>query len=207
MYVRNFEEKISSHPNFPRFWRRYVDDIFAIVKRNMITTLDWLNSIDQHLKFTHEVEADGCISFLELKIYRRGSDINIKIFRKPTTTDRYITSDSFHASKHRHAAFNSRLFNSPLNESDFDEEHKYIEKLARINGFSRSTLNSIMAKHRRKSEVKQLTTLRNTKNDSSTRNCFKCFPLLTNKMKNVKHNSQLVMRTLIMRTLFEKLLS
>lgn len=105
------EPQISSHPNFPRFWRRYVDGIFAIVKRHRVdATLKWLNGVDEHLKFTKEVEVDGNLPFLELLIYRSGNDIEFKIYRKPTATDRYITSDSFHAPNHQHAAFISMAF-------------------------------------------------------------------------------------------------
>lgn len=197
-YVRNFEEKISTDPNFPRFWRRYVDDIFAIVKKDMVNvTLDWLNGIDQNLKFTHEIEVEGRLQFLELMIYRSGNEIDFKIYRKPTSTDRYITIDSFHAPNHQHAAFNSmafRLCNLPLNDANFNEELTYMKKLAQINGFSKDTLDTTIRKHQNKLKLRKWTTLAPLKDDSSTRNSFNYFPTLTNKMKNVlkKHNAKMV---------------
>lgn len=34
--VGDLERKISCDPKFPRFWRRYVDDVSAIVKRDKV---------------------------------------------------------------------------------------------------------------------------------------------------------------------------
>ncbi len=82
-YVGELERKISQDPRFPRFWRRYVDDVFAIVKRDRIQeTLNWLNACDQHIKFKHEVEKDCCLPFLEIKIIRNDRAIEFDIYRK-----------------------------------------------------------------------------------------------------------------------------
>ena len=55
----------------PLAYYRYVDDIFATIPRNKLTTMiDAFNSYDDRLKFTHEIDENGCISFLDLQIIR-----------------------------------------------------------------------------------------------------------------------------------------
>ena len=48
-------------------WKRYVDDVFSIIpKGNRVILLQYLNSIDPHIKFTIEQpNAEGGIPFLD----------------------------------------------------------------------------------------------------------------------------------------------
>ncbi|KAL6418382.1 hypothetical protein ACFW04_012167 [Cataglyphis niger] len=69
---------------------RYVDDIFAIVPRAKINEINVIfNSYHQRLKFTHEIESDSCINFLNT------SD------PKPTCSNRYINFYSNHPFKYK----------------------------------------------------------------------------------------------------------
>jgi hypothetical protein len=62
------------------------------------------------IKFTHEIEKDGALCFLDTKIkIKLVGSLEFEDFRKPTSTTRYITSDSEHSSQHKAAAFNSML--------------------------------------------------------------------------------------------------
>lgn len=78
--------------------RRYVDDVFAPVKeRYLDQTLAMLNSRHSSIKFTVERGVDGRLPFLDLMITRKEDDtLKFGIYRKPTSTERYITSDSNH---------------------------------------------------------------------------------------------------------------
>ncbi|KAL6421451.1 hypothetical protein ACFW04_013906 [Cataglyphis niger] len=50
---------------------RYVDDIFAIVPRAKVDEINVIfNSYHQRLKFTHEIESDSCINFLNTSVIR-----------------------------------------------------------------------------------------------------------------------------------------
>ena len=50
----------------PKVWKRFVDDIFAIIKKSAVLSFhDTLNSIDTHINFTIEHEQDGRIAFLD----------------------------------------------------------------------------------------------------------------------------------------------
>ena len=50
----------------PRKWKRFVDDVFSIIKKNTVTTFhNLLNSIDPHISFTIEQEHEGRLAFLD----------------------------------------------------------------------------------------------------------------------------------------------
>ena len=56
----------------PVFFIRYVDDILTLIPSNKITEiLDIFNSYHPRLKFTHEVEKEQKIPFLDLSHHKR----------------------------------------------------------------------------------------------------------------------------------------
>ena len=51
------DSTINSTPIPPRYWKRYVDDSFCIIKKNAVSSFhDTLSSIDPHISFTIEQE-------------------------------------------------------------------------------------------------------------------------------------------------------
>ena len=53
--------------------------------------LQYLNSIDPHIKFTVEQpNMEGAIPFLDTLPKPNGEDISVSIYRKPTHTNRYL---------------------------------------------------------------------------------------------------------------------
>jgi hypothetical protein len=89
-----------------------------LTERSLPQILELLNSRHNSIKFTVEKEMDGRIPFLDLMVSRKGDNsLKFSIYRKPTSTDRYITSDSNHFGAQKQAAFHSmthRLFNIPM---------------------------------------------------------------------------------------------
>ena len=75
-----------------------MDDVFSIIpkgKRDIL--LNYLNSIDPHIKFTVEQpNAEGAIPFLDTFPQPKGENISISVYRKPTHTDRYLDFNSSH---------------------------------------------------------------------------------------------------------------
>jgi hypothetical protein len=98
LFILKLEIFLKKNPSFPRFWVRYVDDIFAIVDQEKLPQVfELINEICGHIKFTMECELDGSLPFLDLKIIRdEEGNICFDVYRKPTHTDRFITSDSAH---------------------------------------------------------------------------------------------------------------
>lgn len=85
-YINDFETEIKNDPIFPRVLIRYVDDYFAIIKNSQRqAVLHLFNSVHPSIQFTTEVESDGSIPFLDLKITRNDNGtLSFEVYRKPT---------------------------------------------------------------------------------------------------------------------------
>lgn len=151
IFLSHFETEFSKHPLFPKIWLRYVDDVFAVVKRQKIRqVLQHINDSKYNsLKFTIETELNGQLPFLDLSITRKDNKIVLGIYHKPTSTQRYIPSTSNHPIQHKRAAFNSlvfRLVNIPLSKENYLEEQKYIYEVAKTNGYDASMITKMIRK-------------------------------------------------------------
>ena len=78
-------------------WRRYVDDTFTMVKkgkRDEVITL--LNSFHPNIKFTHEVENEQQIAFLDVLLTKEeNGKVQTSVYRKPTNNSIYIHWQSY----------------------------------------------------------------------------------------------------------------
>ncbi len=101
LYMEFFEEEaLNSAPVKPVLWKRYVDDIFCIVKKGSEKhLLDHLNSVRPSIKFTMEPDEDSKLPFLDC-LLKRESDgmLTYTVYRKPAHTDRYLHFKSHHPS-------------------------------------------------------------------------------------------------------------
>ena len=81
-----FENKtLINPPRQPLFWKRYVDDIItALPSEEIANFTDHLNSLDNNIKFTVEIEENNCISFLDMLIsHNNVGEMNFNVYRKP----------------------------------------------------------------------------------------------------------------------------
>ena len=80
----------------PLFYRRYVDDIFAVFKNQNEASefLLYLNCKHGNIKFTMEVNVDGILNFLDVKIENKDR-IKTSVFHKPTFTGLMTNFRSF----------------------------------------------------------------------------------------------------------------
>ena len=100
IYMEYFEDLVLG-PELPvpiKEWKRYEDDVFSIIpKGKWDAMLQYLNSIDPHIKFTVEQpNMEGTIPFLDTLPKLNGEEISVSVHRKPTHTDRYLDSNSSH---------------------------------------------------------------------------------------------------------------
>ena len=100
IYMEYFED-LALGPELPipiKERKRYVDDIFSIIpKGKRDTMLNYLNSIDLHIKFTVEQpNMVGATPFLDTLPQPKGEEISVSVFRKPTHIDRYLDFNSSH---------------------------------------------------------------------------------------------------------------
>ncbi|XP_038061747.1 uncharacterized protein LOC119732358 [Patiria miniata] len=77
-----------------------VDNTFVIWQHgqdNLQLFLEHLNKLHSSIQFTMEQERDGYISFLDVEVSRKpDGSLARSVYRKPTHTDRYLHSNSFH---------------------------------------------------------------------------------------------------------------
>lgn len=90
--MRDLENVCLSKLQFkPIHYCRYVDDIFTIVPDDQIQSIiNTFNNYHNKLSFTHEMEADRSISFLDVKVFRIGHNISTNWYRKPTYSGRLL---------------------------------------------------------------------------------------------------------------------
>jgi hypothetical protein len=74
----------------------YVHDNLIVYKNNTTNIMP--------MKFTMEVEKDNKIKFLSITTSKEEKNIFFNTYRKPTTTDTIISSDSCHPPEHKFAA-------------------------------------------------------------------------------------------------------
>ena len=115
LYKESFEDRaLSSAVNPPRWWKRFVDDTFVILKRDHKEEfLLHINSVDPSIQFTteeqkedddpsiqfttEEQKEDGSMPFLGILVTpQEDGTLTSKVYRKPTYTDLYLQWDSHH---------------------------------------------------------------------------------------------------------------
>ena len=100
LFIEDLEvQAINTSPTPPALWKRYVDDIFTIIKKaNRDSIWEHLNSIDPNIQFSSkETRRDGSMPFLDILITpQEDGKLSISFYRKPTHTDLYLHWDSHH---------------------------------------------------------------------------------------------------------------
>lgn len=188
IYMAKFEMNLSKNAIFPRFWIRYVDDIFAVVKKGkMEETLNFLNNQNPKIQFTCETEKNNTLPFLDIEITRKEDLLDFNIYRKPTNTLRYITNESYHNYNQKSAAFNSMIFrlcNFPLSPENYNKELDFIIDIAKKNGYQKSFVTSLVKKQHRKLVLKNLTTHLPTIKSPNKYIALPYFPPITKHLEN-----------------------
>ena len=111
LVMEDIEDRaLISFPTPPRFWKRYVDDVFSVVPRKQIARLhQHLNSMESSIQFTLEVENNQCLPFLDVLVTRCNGSVCTTVYRKPSHTDRYLDFTSHHPLVHKAAVVRTLL--------------------------------------------------------------------------------------------------
>lgn len=141
LWMEYIEDRaLSSGPSIIKIWKRYVDDVYAVVRggqREVEQYLAHINNIHHKIKFTCEMEEERSLPFLDVRIYiRPDKTIGHSVFRKPTHTDRYLHGSSHHHPCHLASvckALTNRAY-ALSDEQHIEEELKHIGVVLRKNG-------------------------------------------------------------------------
>lgn len=81
----------------PLFYRRYVDDIFALFNchYDAIKFYDFINKQHKNIKFTMETEIEKKLSFLDISSVKSSTSLTTSIFRKKTFTGLLTSFNSY----------------------------------------------------------------------------------------------------------------
>lgn len=159
LFMRDFEMSMCKDPNFPRVYHRYVDDIFVIQNKRKFDLVKDLFEKKMDLiekgaiKFTIERQTNQKLPFLDTLVEIVDGKLTVDVYRKPSSTMRRITSDSYHDAKQKLAAYHTManfMVHLPLSDEKVSKEIEKIVEIGRVNGYNESTIMPIINKHQRK---------------------------------------------------------
>ena len=87
------ETAIAPAPHHPNWWFCYVDDSHTCLRKDQVDEFhQHLNSINPNIQFTLELEDTKGreTPFLDTITTRRGTQLEVNVYRKPTHADRYL---------------------------------------------------------------------------------------------------------------------
>jgi hypothetical protein len=100
LYMERMEQRIKHEDTQGciKFWRRYVDDNFAVIRRggDPLVILERFNRISETVKLILEREKNNCLPFLDVKIMRKYDKLTTSVYRKATDSGRYLHFKSNH---------------------------------------------------------------------------------------------------------------
>ena len=133
------ETAISQLPHPPKWWFRYVDDSHSCLKKDQVDEFHkHLNSINPNIQFTLELENTNGqgLPFLDTITSRRGTEIQVDVYRKPIHADRYLNFFSRHPLCHKRSVVNTLLKrgnNIPLTNKGRRKETQRVKAVLRDN--------------------------------------------------------------------------
>lgn len=202
LFLSKLEKNLKDRNLLPKWWHRYVDDVVAVIKKSALDkTLHMLNSQFPTIRFTVVPEENGQLAFLDLLLIRKNNKVEVAVYHKPTSTQRFIPYTSHCPIQHKLAPFHTmahRLCILPLSIQNYKKEYDYIQESAKVNGFDSADIDRIIKHHSDKIRKNNLSTLFSQKQEENVnRVCLTYSPKLTNKLKSTfrKQEMQLVYRT------------
>ncbi|BHF72404.1 hypothetical protein SprV_0401546900 [Sparganum proliferum] len=124
----------------PKFWARYVNDTFAIVKSSDVEHLkELLNSVDPNVQFTMEAKTNNQLPFLDVLVRRCATgQLQTTVFRKATNTRQMLHFNSNHPLSHKRSCVRTlfqRVETHCSTPVDKRVERQYLNDLFRTNGY------------------------------------------------------------------------
>ena len=125
----------------PVYYRRYVDDLFALFPSpdRLEKFTNYLNSRHKNIKFTYEKESNNSLPFLDILISRSENALKISVYHKPAFSGAYSNFNSFTYDQYKIGLTFTLLFRTFWIVSGFSSFHTEVsclKKILRKNGFS-----------------------------------------------------------------------
>jgi hypothetical protein len=148
IYLNDFENKyIKSNRLFEYlFYYRFVDDIFLILlsDSNLNKILTDINSVDNHLKFTMEIENNLSLNFLDVLIMHNSNTLSTRWFRKASNTLTFQHWNSCSPAKYKIQLIYTmirRIYNIASNNDYFKLDIELLKTSFRYSGYPENIIN------------------------------------------------------------------
>jgi hypothetical protein len=128
------------------YYNRYVDDIFIVYNQTKIPPqyiLKHFSEQNKNLQFAMNEEVNNQITYFDLNLTNKHGQIEMEIYRKPTTTDITINNKSCHPKEQKLATYKNwmhRLLTLPLEEREKNKELNTIISIALNNGYRKEDI-------------------------------------------------------------------
>jgi hypothetical protein len=155
--MEDLENKAVTNNNDIKTWDRYVDDVFATVKKDKTDDiLQTINNTTKNIKFTKEEEHDNKLAFLDVLITRTDNGtLNTQVYRKKTHTDQILNYNRNHPTQNKTSCIKT-LFNR-IDTHCSTEESKRDERKYLYSTFHKNSLDFVnkVLSHRKQTNTDQ----------------------------------------------------
>ena len=176
----------------PCFYKRYVDDSLMIIHKDSVDTiLNVFNNFDTKLSFTHEIETNKQLNFLDMTLIRSNNKILTNWFQKQTSSGRILNFNSnHHINLKKNMIYN--LVDRSILLSDKKFHNNNIKRITEIlinNGYDISFINKCIKFRLRKFKFNNTLHINtNNNNNISTSLTIPYINPLFNMFKNIFKN-------------------
>ena len=145
----------------PVYYKRYVDDIFVLLKSETHLPLfkNYMNSCHQNIKFSSEKENNDILPFLDVKVSRNTNHFVTSVYRKPTFSGVFSHFDSFIPETYKIGLISTLIFrgyNICSQMSKFHEEMCYLRNIFKKNGYSENMFDRCLKTFLNKIYIKKV---------------------------------------------------
>jgi hypothetical protein len=145
LFLQEMETNVVLRHPYISFYRRYVDDIFAIVKSRYINqVLADLNGFHPSVQITTEIEQNESIPFLDVLLTRKeNAAFGFKVYRKQTHTDKYLNYNSHHHHSQKVSVIDTLVYRAfkICDEDNISDELHHIRKCVYENKYPMKLIN------------------------------------------------------------------
>ena len=123
----------------PIYYNRFMDDTFLLFssENHVLKFKSYINSRHQNMNFTHEVEKNNSLAFLDVLVTREGT-FRTSLYRKPTFSGLYSNFKSFMPDSYKKGLIFTllhRAFVLCCDWNKFHEEVTFLKEIFRKNAF------------------------------------------------------------------------
>ena len=161
------EEVFSNNPHLkPHIYTRYIDDIF-ISTQNENNIKEVIHSFESNskLKFTHEIEQDKKLPFLDVLVERFSESFKTTVYVKSTNLGFCLNASSECPEKYQMSVINSFVKRAMTHCSTWTSTHAELKRVSQVlinNGYKKTDIDGIinkqLYKYFNKGQLEQLNT-------------------------------------------------